>query len=135
MEGFESFRRQRPSAPRVAGSAKYYFATRIIGEQHKRPRGERLEDRPALWSVENARRAAFAKPPNPRKRFEEPDFLRSHFLDGRIDPVFGCADLDRMELTELKYGGKLIQTRARGFHPRLGDRQIDARHESQQAEA
>jgi hypothetical protein len=118
-----------------ARPAKHDLATPIFRQHYKRPRGERREDRPALGSVENARRAALAKPPNPREGFEEPDFLRRDCLDRRVDPVFGRADEDTVRLAELEHGRKFVQTRAEGFHPRLGDRQIDARREGQEAEA
>jgi hypothetical protein len=39
-----------------------------------------------------------------------------------------------MELAELVDGRELVQTRARDFHPRLVDRQINAHRESRQAE-
>ena len=104
MGCFEFFRRQRPSPTRVPSPTKHNFAARIVREHQKRPHCERLQDRPALGRVENARWARFAKPPHPRERFEEQDFLRSHFPDRRVDPIFGCGDGDAVKLAELVHG-------------------------------
>src|SRR5450759_5994814 len=128
MGGFEFCRGQRPSPPRVAAPAKYYFAARIVHEKEKPFRGKALEDGPALGRQR-------ANSPNQSERFEEADFLRSHGPDCRVDLVFGRADQDAVKLAELIYLRKLVQARARGRHSRLLDRQIDAQCESQQAEA
>jgi hypothetical protein len=73
--------------------------------------------------------------PNPHERLEEPDLLRAHRADGGVDAVFGCADGDAVKLAELVHGRKLVQARADGRHPRLPDRQVDARRERHETEA
>src|SRR5450759_1494826 len=105
MGGFEFCRGQRPSPPRVAAPAKYYFAARIVHEKEKPFRGKALEDGPALGRQR-------ANSPNQSERFEEADFLRSHGPDCRVDLVFGRADQDAVKLAELIYRRKLVQARA-----------------------
>src|SRR5208283_4133101 len=108
---------------------------RIFREQQKRPRGEVLEDWAAFGCVQNTCWGGPAKSPDPGECFVEPDFLRSYRPDRSVDPVFGCADPDAVKLAELEYRHKFVETHTRNPHSCLGNWQISARRESQQAES